>query len=191
MNKTPILLAALTMFGAIAGIVPGASAERVRGRVVAHGADGGRIAATRAAGTDGHGGYARGRLVASGDAGVTALRRGIAGDGDRNVAGRSARVVYGAHGGEAARRGSFHRNADGSAGRQGSAYVHGRNGGSAHTSGSIARDADGHVDGSRSTQATGANGNRYDATTTIGDGVVVRTATCTSAAGDAIACRGR
>lgn len=192
MNKPPILLAALTMIGAIAGIVPEASAERVRGRIVAHGPDGGRIAATRAAGVGEHGAYARSRHVVSGERGVAAHRRSVAGDGDGdgNARGRSAGYVQGANGGEATRRGSFHRNADGSAGRQGSAYAHGPNGGTASTSGSIARDADGNVSGGRSTTATDSNGNRYDGSTTVDNGVVVRTSTCSNAAGETIACRG-
>jgi hypothetical protein len=189
-NKTPVLLAALTLLGAFAGIVPDAAASHVRGRVVAHGADGGRIAATRAAGVGGHGAYARSRHVASGVRGTAAHRRAVAADGAGNVRGRSGGYVHGAHGGEAARHGGFHRNADGSAGRQGSAYAHGPHGGTASTSGSIARDADGNVSGGRSTSAAGANGNRYSATTTVGNGVVVRTASCSNAAGETIPCRG-
>ena len=72
---------------------------------------------------------------------------------------------------------------------QGSAQAQGANGGSATTSGSLARDAEGNVNGSRSTSATAANGNSYAGSTTVTDGQVSRTATCTDAAGNSIACR--
>lgn len=177
MNKTPLLLALLTMAGALASTIPDASAQgRVRGRGVAHTADGGRTAVAGAAARGEHGAYTRGRRVHS--------------DGQGNATGRSGAYATGANGGTAQRQGSFYRNADGSAGRQGSASIDGANGGSAATSGSIARDADGNVNGSRSTSATGANGNRYTGSTTVQNGVVTHTGTCTNAAGETIACRG-
>lgn len=162
MNKTPLLLALLTLTGALAVTIPDASAQgRVRGRAVAHTADGGRAAVTGAAVRGEHGAYARGRKIIS--------------DGQGNVAGRSGGYVQGADGG--------------SAGRQGSAFVEGPNGGSTATSGSVARDADGSVNGSRSTTATGASGNTYNGSTTVNDGQISHTGTCTNAAGETIACR--
>lgn len=174
MNRTPALLALLVMSGALASAIPDASAQgRIRGRAVAHTADGGRAAATRVAARGAHGAYARGRNVRS--------------DGRGNVDGRSG--AY-ANGGAAQRQGSFYRNDDSSAGRQGSASVNGAYGGTANTSGSIARDADGNVNGSRSTSATGRNGNSYSGSTVVQNGSITHTRTCTNAAGEAIACRG-
>jgi len=176
MNKTPVLLALLTLTGALVSVVPDASAQgRVRGRGVAYSAEGGRFAATRAAGHGERGAYARGRNVYS--------------DGHGNVDGRSRAYAIGADGGTAQRQGSFYRNADGSAGRQRSASLSGANGGTANTSGNITRDADGDVDGSRSTSATGRNGNSYNGSTTLDNGVVTHSHSCTNAAGDVIACR--
>ncbi len=61
----------------------------------------------------------------------------------------------------------------------------------ASTSGSITRDADGNVNGSRGTSVTGKNGNSYNGSTTVQDGTVTHTATCTNAAGETIACPSR
>jgi hypothetical protein len=178
MNRTPLLLALLALTGALASTVPNALAQgRVRGRAVAHTADGGRAAVTGAAARGERGAYARGRNVH--------------GDGQGNVDGRSGAYATGADGGTAQRQGSFYRNDDGSAGRQGSASIDGANGGTATTSGSIARDADGNVNGSRSTSATGQNGNSYNGSTTVQNGVVTHIGTCTNAAGEVIACRGK
>lgn len=191
MNKPYILLTAFLLGGAVAGIASDADAQqRVRGRVVAHGAEGGRVAVTRAAARGENGAYARGRKVVSGERGVYARGHGVHGDGEGNVTGRSGAYLETAAGGSAARQGSFYRDADGSAGRQGSAYVQTAAGGTASTSGSITRDADGDLDGGRSTTATGRNGNSYSGSTTVSDGSVSRTASCTNAAGEAIDCRG-
>jgi hypothetical protein len=206
MNKTPVLLALLTLTGALVSTVPDASAQgRVRGRGVAHAADGGRVAATRAAGHGERGAYARGRNVysdgqgnidgrsrayASSAAGGTAQRQdSFYRNADGSAGRQGSASVYGANGGTAQRQHSAYRNADGSAGRQRSASVNGANGGTAYTSGSLARDADGNIDGSRSTSATGRNGNSYNGATTLDNGVVTHSHTCTNAAGDAIACR--
>ena len=206
MNKTPVLLALLTLTGALVSTVPDASAQgRVRGRGVAHSAEGGRFAATRAAGHGERGAYARGRNVYSdgqgkvdgrsrayaiGADGGTAQRQGSFYRNADGSAGRQASAsVHGADGGSAQRQDSAYRNADGSAGRQRSASVNGANGGTANTSGNITRDADGNVDGSRSTSATGRNGNSYNGSTTLDNGVVTHSHSCTNAAGDVIACR--
>lgn len=177
MKRTTLLLAALAMTGAAAATIPDASAQgRVRGRAVVHTADGARTAVTGAAARGERGAYVRGHRVSS--------------DGQGSVAGRSGAYAAGANGGTAQRQGSFYRNADGSAGRQGSASIDGPNGGSATTSGSIARDTGGNVNGSRSTSATGKNGNSYSGSTSVQNGVVTHTGTCTNAAGETIACRG-
>lgn len=207
MNKTPVLLALLTLTGALVSAVPDASAQgRVRGRGVAHGADGGRIAATRAAGRGERGAYARGRNVysdgqgnvdgrsrayASSAAGGTAQRQdSFYRNADGSAGRQGSASVDGANGGSAQRQHSAYRNADGSAGRQRSASIDGAHGGTANTSGSIARDADGDVAGSRSTSATGRNGNSYNGSTTVANGVVTHTRSCTTASGETIACRG-
>ncbi|MEX1827169.1 hypothetical protein [Luteibacter sp. CQ10] len=177
MKRTTLLLAALVLTGTSAAAIPDASAQgRIRGHAVAHTGDGGRTAVTGAAARGERGAFARGRQVH--------------GDGQGNVDGHSRAYAAGANGGTAQREGSFYRNADGSAGRQGSASINGPNGGSATTSGSIARDADGNVNGSRSTSATGKNGNSYSGSTSVQNGVITHTGTCSNAAGETIACRG-
>ncbi|HJR72541.1 MAG TPA: hypothetical protein VJ806_02740 [Luteimonas sp.] len=178
MNRASLLLALLTLAGALSAAIPDASAQnRVRGRAVVHAADGGRVAATRTAARGEHGAFVRGRNARS--------------DGHGNAAGRSGAYAVGANGGTAQRQGSFYRNADGSAGRQGSASIDGANGGGLRTSGGIARDADGNLDGNRSTSATGRNGNSYSGSTAVQDGVVTHTHACANAAGETIACRSR
>lgn len=107
---------------------------------------------------------------------------------ERSRAVQRSGSISGANGGSAGYDRSAYRNADGSAGRQGSAYANGPNGGTASTSGGISRDADGHVSGARNTTATGANGNSYTGSTTVSDGTLVHTRSCTNTAGDAIAC---
>lgn len=175
LSKTTLLLSLLAVAGASSLVSDDADAAgRVRGRAVAHTADGGRVAATGAAGANAQGAYVRGRKISS--------------DGAGNAAGNSGAYVEGANGGQASRQGSFYRNADGSAGHQGSASSTGPNGGSASTSGSIARDADGNVNGSRSTSATSASGNSYNGSTTVSNGSVSHTGTCTNASGETIAC---
>ena len=54
----------------------------------------------------------------------------------------------------------------------------------------MTRDANGNVVGGRSTTATGQNGNSYDGSTTVSNGTVTHTGTCTNAAGEVISCRG-
>jgi len=177
MNRTTLLMATFVLAGASVAAIPDVSAQgRVRGHAVVHTGDGGRTAVTGAAARGDRGSYERGHRLDS--------------DGQGNVSGRSGAYAAGADGGTAQRQGSFYRNADGSAGRQGSASVNGPNGGTATTSGSIARDASGNVNGNRSTSATGQNGNTYNGSTTVQNGTVTHTGTCTNAAGETIACRG-
>ncbi len=110
-------------------------------------------------------------------------------DGQGNVSGSRSGSLVGANGGNAGYQGSAYRNADGSAGRQGSATINGRYGGTATTAGNITRDADGNVSGSRATDVTGRNGNSYTGSTTVENGSVIHTGTCTNAAGEVISCR--
>jgi len=110
-------------------------------------------------------------------------------DGRGNASGAHSGNIVGAHGASAGYDRSAYRNADGSAGRQRGAYVNGANGGTASTSSSITRDADGNVTGARSTTATAASGNRYHGSTTVSEGTLVHTRSCTNAAGEVIACR--
>lgn len=148
--------------------------ERSRTRTVGH-VDGARSAAVNAHGSGAHGSYARARQWQAG--------------GQGNASGSRGATVSGANGGSATRQASAYRNADGSAARQGSASVSGANGGTASTSGSISRSADGSVTGGRQTSVTGANGNSYQGSTTVGNGSISHTGTCTNGAGEVVACR--
>jgi hypothetical protein len=79
-------------------------------------------------------------------------------------------------------------NADGSASRTGGFATSGTQG-TVQSSGSATRTADGVVSGERTTSATGAQGGTYNASTTYQSGQgVTRTATCSNAAGDTVAC---
>ena len=118
-QKFPLLLAALTLTGALATITVDAEArERTRTRTASN-VDGARSAAVNASASGAKGSYARGRQWQA--------------DGQGNASGSSGATAAGVNGGSATRQGSFYRNDDGSAGRQGSASVNGPNGGSAST----------------------------------------------------------
>lgn len=178
MRNTTLLLSLLAVAGASSlASADDAAAGRARGRAVAHTADGGRVAAGGAAARGTNGAYAHGHRVTS--------------DGQGNVEGSRRAMAVGANGGTAQSQGSSYRNADGSAGRQGSASATGPDGGTASTSGSITRDADGNVNGSRGSSVTGKDGNSYNGSTTVQDGTVTHTANCTNAAGETIACPSR
>ena len=175
MQRASIFAATCLALATAALVVPAAHAEgRVRGRAVVQNPEGGAVARTGAAASGPRGAMLRGRTVSS--------------DGNGNVSGRSGAAFRGANGSTAARAGSFQRNADGSASRQGSAAFTGPNGASGRTDGTLARDADGNITGQRDTTATGANGGTYAGSTTRADGTTTRTATCTNAAGDVVAC---
>ena len=64
----------------------------------------------------------------------------------------------------------------------------GANGGTVQTEGSYTRGEDGKVDGSRTTTATGAKGATYNGSTTVTDGQVSHTGTCTNADGVVVDC---
>ena len=171
MSKTPLLIAAAFALCATTLIADPAQA-RERSRAVQRTAQGGSVAVERS----------NARFDSQ-------RQRGWQADGQGNASAARSGSLSSANGGNAGYDRSAYRNADGSAGRQGSAQAQGANGGSATTSGSLARDAEGNVNGSRSTSATAANGNNYEGSTTVTDGQVSRTATCTDAAGASIPCR--
>jgi hypothetical protein len=54
--------------------------------------------------------------------------------------------------------------------------------------GDYSRGEDGKVDGTRTTTATGQNGATYNGSTTIDDGQVTHTGTCTNADGAVVDC---
>lgn len=170
MNKTPLLIA--TAFALCATTLFADHTEaRERSRAVQRTAQGGSVAVDRS----------NARFDSQ-------RQRGWQADGQGNASGSRSGSIAGARGGNAGYQGSAYRNDDGSAGRQGSAYANGPNGGSASTSGGISRDADGNVNGARNTTATGANGSGFSGSTTVTDGSVTRTATCTNAGGETVAC---
>lgn len=174
MSKTPFLIA--TAFALCATTLFADHADaRERSRAVQRTAQGGSVAVER------------------GNARFDSQRqRNWQADGQGNATAARSGAISGANGGSAGYDRSAYRNADGSAGHQGSAYANGPNGGTASTSGGISRDADGNVTGARSTTATGPNGNSYNGSTTVSGGTVSHTGTCTNAGGETIACpRGR
>jgi hypothetical protein len=170
MSKTPFLIA--TVFALCATTTFADHAEaRERSRAVQRTAQGGSVAVDR------------------NNARFDSQRqRAWQADGQGNATGSRSGSIAGTNGGNAGYERSAYRNADGSAGRQGSAYANGPNGGTASTSGGIGRDADGNVSGARDTTATGANGNGYTGSTTVSGGTVTHTGTCTNASGETITC---
>ena len=64
----------------------------------------------------------------------------------------------------------------------------GANGGTVQADGSYSRGEDGKVDGGRTTSATGPNGATYSGSTTVTDGQVTHTGTCTNADGVVVDC---
>ena len=122
-------------------------------------------------------------------------------------------TVTGANGGTAQTNGSYTRGDDGkfdgsrtttATGAKGGTYngsttledgqvTHtgtktGANGGTVQTDGIYTRGEDGKVDGSRTTTATGAKGATYNGSTTVTDGQVSHTGTCTNADGVVVDC---
>jgi hypothetical protein len=69
--------------------------------------------------------------------------------------------------------------------------VTGANGGTVEANGNYTRGDDGKVSGTRTTDATGARGATYNGSTTIEDGKVTHTGTCTNAAGETVDCPSR
>jgi hypothetical protein len=100
----------------------------------------------------------------------------------------SGGAFQGANGAKGMRTSQTTVNTDGSASRTGGFAASGSQG-TVQSSGSANRAADGTVSGERTTSATGAQGGTYNANTTYQSGQgVTRTATCTNAAGETVAC---
>ena len=119
MSKTPLLIA--TAFALCATTLIADQAEaRERSRAVQRTAQGGSVAVERS----------NARFDSQ-------RQRGWQADGQGNASGARSGSATGAYGGHADYQQSAYRNADGSAGRQGSAHVDGRNGGTATVSGGV------------------------------------------------------
>jgi hypothetical protein len=170
MFKTTFLLG-LLVATAGAGLAQDASA-RERSRAVSRTAQGGSVSASHTG------------ALSSGQ-----RQRNWQADGAGTASASRSRSMSGVNGGSASRSGDAYRHADGSAGRSYSATVTTANGGTASRQGDVTRNADGGVSAERSTTATGQNGNRYSGATTISDGSLVHTGSCTDAAGQTISCR--
>jgi hypothetical protein len=66
--------------------------------------------------------------------------------------------------------------------------VTGANGGTVEANGNYTKGEDGKVSGTRTTEATGKNGGTYSGSTSIDDGQVTHTGTCTNASGAVVDC---
>lgn len=118
-------------------------------------------------------------------------QRRIHGDGSGNVHGAAGSGFNTAAGGQGLRTRSFERNADGSVDARNQASMSTANGGSAERSGSFTRSADGSsASGARSTTVNNApTGVTFDGQTTYTKGSgFSRSASCTDAAGNTVAC---
>ncbi len=167
---TPLLLA----LAAGVLVAPSAPAREHTRTRTAGGTDGVRHAAVQASASGAHGSVQRARQWQA--------------DGQGNASARSAATRTTAAGGSATRQGSAERSADGSASRQGSASVQRADGASASSSGSLARAADGTLSGSRQSSVDGTQGS-YQGSTSVQDGSIVHTGTCTDASGTVVPCR--
>lgn len=122
--------------------------------------------------------------------GASVRSRGVRRNADGSVTAGSAGAIRGPNGARAARDSTTTVNPDGSARRQSSASASGSNG-SATTTSDVTRNADGTYSGGRTTTATSTTtGTTYNGQVQIdpATGQPVRTATCTDAAGNTIAC---
>ncbi|MCJ2179255.1 hypothetical protein [Novosphingobium album (ex Hu et al. 2023)] len=132
----------------------------------------------------------------NGHAAATAGQRGVAGRAGGTMVAEDGTVTHasgggfvGANGARGARASSTSVSPDGTVSHQGAAATSGANG-SASTQGGFTRNADGTTSGSRSTNATNAyTGNSYSGSTTVDNGQVSHTGTCTNASGAVIPCR--
>ncbi|MCT2401389.1 hypothetical protein [Novosphingobium mangrovi (ex Huang et al. 2023)] len=129
---------------------------------------------------------------------------GAAAAGQRGVAGRAAGTVVaddgtvtrtrgggfmGANGARGASAATTSVSPDGTVNRQAGAATSGARG-SASSQGAFTRNADGTTYGTRTTNATNAQtGNSYSGSTTVDNGAVSHTGTCTNAGGEVIPCR--
>lgn len=137
----------------------------------------------RVRGTNGHGTVTAGQRGVAGRAGGTVVAE------DGTVTHGSGGGFLGANGARGARASTTSVSPDGTVSHQGAASTSGARG-SASTQGGFTRNADGTASGSRTTQATNAyTGNSYSGSTTVDNGTVSHTGTCTNAAGAVIPCR--
>jgi hypothetical protein len=160
-----------SMIAGAAGLMVASIAPAEAGRGVVRNGKGSVAAAGSANGNS----WARGRSVTTSETGATTVKRGGG--------------FKGAKGATGARASTATVNPDGSASRSGGFAANGARG-SVDSSGSATRNADGTYSGSRSTTATNkATGNTYNGSTTYDStNGVNRTATCTDAMGNTIAC---
>ncbi len=159
----------LTAFSALAALALASTAD-ARGSVRVRGQNG---VASAVAGPKGMAGRAAGTTVAA----------------DGTVTRASTGGFMGANGSKGARASSTSVSPDGTVSRSANASTSGARG-SASSQGSFTRSADGTASGSRSTSATNAaTGNSYSGTTTLSNGQLSHSGTCTNAAGETIACR--
>lgn len=132
----------------------------------------------------------------NGSAGAVAGKKGVAGRAagtttaeDGTVTRASASGFRGANGARGGRASTTSVSPDGTVTRNAGAATSGARG-SASSQGNFTRSADGTASGSRSTNATNATtGNSYSGSTTLNDGALSHSGTCTNAAGETIACR--
>lgn len=132
----------------------------------------------------------------NGHAAAVAGSRGVAGRAGGTVTAEDGTVTHasgggfaGANGARGARASTTSVSPDGTVTHEGAASTSGARG-SASTQGGFTRNADGTSSGSRTTNATNAQtGNSYAGSTTVENGTVSHTGTCTNASGEVIPCR--
>ena len=149
--------------------------------------------------------------------GATADRQGsITRNADGSISHQASGSATGANGGTVQSSGGFTRDADGNisgsrtssaTNAKGGSYngsttwgdgqvthsgtVTTANGGTKQADGSYSRGEDGKVDGSHSATVTNSKGGTYNGSTTIEDGKVTHTGTCTNSAGATVDCPSR
>ena len=149
----------------------------------AEGFHAGRSARANAAG-GGTGGGFRGVQGAQGGA----FRGGAhATDGQGNAAGFRAAGFQGPNGAQGARAGRWSRSADGTVQHQSAGAMSGARG-SVQSQGSFAKSSDGTYSGSRETTAESKSGYGYEGSTTVSNGSVEHSGTCTDPSGNAVPC---
>jgi hypothetical protein len=108
-------------------------------------------------------------------------------DGQGNAAGARAAGFQGPNGAMGARAGKWSRSADGSVQHESGGAVSGAKG-SAQSQGSFAKSSDGTYSGSRETSADSKSGYGYDGSTTVSNGSVDHSGTCTDPNGNTVPC---
>jgi hypothetical protein len=136
---------------------------------------------------------AAGGVTAGGFRGVQGAQGGAfrggarATDGQGNAAGFRAAGFQGPNGAAGARAGKWSRSADGSVQHESGGAVSGARG-SAQSQGSFAKSSDGTYSGSRDTSAESKSGATYDGSTTVSNGSVEHSGTCTDPNGNVVPC---